>query len=147
MAYATSEDIAQRLGREVDESEALIVSVRLDDAERLIRSRIPDLDGKILDAEIDQDLLIMIEAEAVLRLVKNPDGYSGETDGNYSYQINSRVASGKLEILDAEWALLGVARGMFVIAPVIRCYRRTYFPASWYEHAEHPAVWWGPESP
>ncbi|OLT03201.1 hypothetical protein BJF90_26355 [Pseudonocardia sp. CNS-004] len=146
MAYATADDISARLGRELDESEVIIVSIRLDDAERIIRSRIPDLDGKVLDAELDHDLLVMIEAEAVLRLLKNPDGYSGETDGNYSYQINSRVASGKLEIMDDEWALLGVAQGMFVIAPTVRTVSSgLYFPAAWYEEPIHPAVWWGNE--
>ena len=43
------------------------------------------------------------------------------TDGTYSYRMNWDVASGKLEISDAEWRTLGVkASGMFVYAPRIR---------------------------
>lgn len=150
MAYATVEDVAVRLGYEPDPSEAQIIDVRLEDAERLIKAKLPDLDGMILDNEVDRDTVVMIEAEAVLRLIRNPDGFSAETDGNYNYQINSRVASGKLEILEEEWALLGVTRGMFTITPrVCRPRRRGRHPQydfcpPYYGHShEHPAVWWG----
>jgi hypothetical protein len=153
MAYATANDVALRLGRELDTSEAQIVSIRLDDAERLIKSRIPDLDGKILDDEIDQGTVVMIEAEAVLRLVRNPQGFTSESDGNYTYMINAAVASGRLEIQDSEWALLGVRRSAFVIAPKVTLpedcepHPLTPFCPPFYGHGtEHPAVWWGDES-
>jgi hypothetical protein len=51
-------------------------------------------------------------------LVRNPDGYRSETDGTYGYEFNRDLASGKLEILPEEWAVLGVrGTGMFVVAP------------------------------
>lgn len=115
MAYATEQDVEDRLGRDLDDSEAQIVNARLDDVEEIIKSRIPDLDAKILDGSVSERLVIMVEADAILRLVRNPDGYSQETDGNYSYSLSRDVASGKLEILPAEWRLLGVRRGMFWI--------------------------------
>jgi hypothetical protein len=65
--------------------------------------RIPDLDAKIATEEIDAAEVIDIEAEAVLRLVRNPEGYVSESDGNYSYQFNRETASGRLEILVEEW--------------------------------------------
>lgn len=120
MAFATPTDIEQRLGRELDESEATIVSTRLEDAEELIFQRIPDLAQKIADGKLRQRLVVMVECEAVIRLIRNPEGYTQETDGNYSYTIDARVASGRLSILSEEWTMLGVSRSVLLISPDIK---------------------------
>lgn len=122
MAYATYEDVEARLGRTLDSSEQQIVTTRLNDIELMIRHRIPDLDTKVSTGAIDPQLIVMIECEAILRLIRNPDGFTSETDGNYSYQISAQVASGKLDILPAEWALLGVRNGAFTIRPSLEPY-------------------------
>lgn len=119
MTYADPSDVSGRLGRSLDASESTMVATRLADAERLLKARIPDLDQKITDGDVSIDLVKMIEANAVVRLVRNPNAYTGETDGNYSYQINWKTATGELEILDNEWALLGISQAMFVIAPLL----------------------------
>lgn len=119
MTYAEPSDVSGRLGRELSADEATMVAARLADAELIIRSRIPDLDDQIADDKIDVEIVKMIEANAVVRLVRNPNAYTGETDGNYSYQINWKTATGELEILDNEWALLGISQAMFVIAPLL----------------------------
>lgn len=139
MAYATASDVEDRLGRELDSSETQIVNTRLDDVERLIKARIKDLDDLVDAGEPDEDLVVQIEAEAVLRLIRNPEGLTSETDGNYTYMISSRVASGRLEILDTEWALLGVRRSVFVIAPKVDIPWHT--PGVSYDHDPEPAVW------
>src|SRR5690606_7939261 len=120
MAYATVSDIEQRLGRELTESEATIVNTRLEDAEELIFRRIPDLSQRVVDGKIRERLVIMVECEAVMRLIRNPEGYTQETDGNYSYSIDSRVSSGRLSILPEEWALLGLSQTATVITPKIK---------------------------
>jgi hypothetical protein len=117
MAYATVSDVEARLGRTLDASESQIVTTRLNDVELMIRHRIPDLDTKVSTGVIDPALVVMVECDAILRLVRNPEGFTAETDGNYSYQISSEVASGKLDILPSEWALLGVRNGAFTIRP------------------------------
>lgn len=122
MAYATVADVEARLGRSLDSSEQTIVSTRLNDVELLIRNKIPDLDAKISAGTIDVEAVIMIECEAVLRLVRNPEGYTAETDGNYSYQISVKVASGRLDILPEEWGLLGFKSGAFTIRPDLSPY-------------------------
>lgn len=119
MAYATPTDIEQRLGRTLDDSEATIVGARLEDIEELIFQRIPDLGEKIASGKIRQRLVVMVESEAVMRLIRNPDGYTQETDGNYSYTIDARVASGRLSILPDEWAMLGVNRSVVLLSPDI----------------------------
>jgi hypothetical protein len=131
VAYATVEDVEARLGRSLDESETQIVQTRLNDVELLIRNRIPDLDEKIATGCIDVEVVIMIESDAILRLIRNQEGYTAETDGNYSYQISVLVASGRLDILSTEWALLGVRAGAFVIRPYIGPYTNGYPPYPW----------------
>lgn len=124
MAYATNEDVQSRYEQDLDARLEAIVDVRLGDAERLIVHRIPDLDARLLLGPtgvgyIDIDNLKMIESDMVIRLIRNPDGYSQESDGNYSYAIYQQVASGVLEVQDREWALLGVGSGMWTIAPTL----------------------------
>jgi hypothetical protein len=122
MAYATLQDVQDRYHEDLDEAMELVVNTRLADAELLLRNRIPDLDERVADPILWPnylELVIMIEAEMVLRLIRNPEGYSQESDGNYSYAIYQAVASGRLEVLDSEWDLLKPpgSGGMFVITP------------------------------
>lgn len=120
MAYATAADVSVRWARTPSDEESALIEVRLNDLERLIRRRIPNLDDKVDAGTIDVDDLIQVEAEAVLRLVRNPDGYLSESDGNYTYMLRSDLASGRLEVLPEEWDILGVTRSrMAVIAPRI----------------------------
>lgn len=114
MSYATPADIIGRF-RELDENETSIVTTRLGDAEILIKSRIPDLDAQVLAGTIDEQTVVMVEADMVLRLIRNPDGYMQESDGNYSYMISNQVASGKLTVEAHEWALLGIRGAVYTI--------------------------------
>lgn len=110
MAYASVTDVTVRWGRVPTTEEAAAITVRLEDVERLILRRIPDLDDQILDGTILEEDLIQVEADAVLRLARNPDGYVSETDGNYTYMLSQQQSQGRLEILPEEWDLLGVVR-------------------------------------
>lgn len=120
MAYATAADVEARLGRTLDTSEAQIVTARLGDAELIIKSRIPDLASKITAGTILQAAVVMVESDMVLRLIKNIDGFSQETDGNYSYSRLQEVASGTLEVLPREWNLLGIRGGVYTITPYLK---------------------------
>nr|WP_241179679.1 Gp19/Gp15/Gp42 family protein [Pseudoclavibacter alba] len=103
--------------RELSAPEAAHVDALLERVERRIRLRIPDLDIRIdADPEFGQ-LLSDIEAEAVARVFRNPDGYTQESDGDYSYNINRLVASGLLAVTDDEWEQLGVGGGLKMLAP------------------------------
>lgn len=112
MAYATASDVSNRLGRPLTTDETTQVNALLEDVEIQIKDRIPDLDDKVEDADYLAKV-IMVEANTVKRVVRNPDGYTAETDGNYSYQLNWRLNTGEIEISEKDWALLGISSGVF----------------------------------
>lgn len=118
MAYATVEDVEARLGRELTPEETIQVGVLLEDVEAMLRMRIPDLDERVADDPNYERLVIMVEVNAVLRVLKNPDAFVSETDGNYSYTRSTSGASGYLDILPIEWDWLIDGGGMFQIVPV-----------------------------
>ena len=119
MAYATVDDVAARLGRDMDEAERRLAAVLLDDVEERLRARIPDLDDRVAADEHYRALVVSVEATAVVRVLRNPGGYRSETDGNYSYSLDTRAAAGFLTILDEELALLGAARGAWTAVPAL----------------------------
>lgn len=118
MAYATIADVESRIGRDLSTEEEAQVTELLEDVETLIRVRIPDLDERVADGRIPERLVVMVEVNAVVRVIRNPDAYVSETDGNYSYTRSQSGASGFLEILDQEWEWLFGGSGMFQIVPV-----------------------------
>jgi hypothetical protein len=118
MTYAQASDVQAVLGRTLTTEETALVERRLAQVERMILRRVPDLAAQIDAGDLDEADVINIEAEAVLRLVRNPEGYLSEGDGTYSYQFNRETASGRLEILPLEWEALGVRPSkMFSIVP------------------------------
>lgn len=134
--YAQTSDVSARLGRPFTTDETTQATALLGDAEMLIKSRIPDLDIKAEDDDY-LAIVVMVEANAVARLLRNPEGHVGESDGTYSYQINWRYASGELEITSREWSLLGAGSGMFLINLRVPTPFEGDCPAS------HPFVWGG----
>lgn len=110
MAYATSDDVVELWAKEPEPEVLVLIERRLEQVERMIRRRIPDLDAKVEASETFLADLIDVEADAVLRLVRNPEGYVSETDGAYTYQLSEALNSGQLQVLDDEWMMLGVYR-------------------------------------
>ncbi|MFF0541736.1 Gp19/Gp15/Gp42 family protein [Prescottella sp. R16] len=118
MTYAAAADVTTLWAKEPEPEVMALIERRLEQVERMILRRIPDLADRIVAGHIDEADVADIEAEAVLRVVRNPDGYASETDGGYSYQFNREASSGKLEILPEEWQTLGIRpRKAFAIAP------------------------------
>lgn len=119
MAYATADDVVTLWAKEPEPEVMVLIERRLEQVERMIRRRIPTLDAKVAASETFEADLIDVEADVVLRLVRNPEGYLSETDGAYTYQLQQDLSGGRLVILDDEWTMLGVFRlsRMSTIAP------------------------------
>lgn len=144
MAYATVEDVEARLGRELTPDEADQVGILLEDAEAIIKMRVPNLDELVDDGTIPERIVVMIEVQMVLRVLRNPDAFISETDGNYSYTRSSSGASGYLEVLPLEWDWLMRGRGQYQLVPIppyadmAEGYRRQPDAHDWAGNAE----WW-----
>jgi hypothetical protein len=121
MAYATAHDVVTLWAKEPEPEVMVLIERRLEQVERMIRRRIPTLDAKVSASETFEADLIDIEADVVLRLVRNPEGYLSETDGAYTYQLQADLSGGRLTILDDEWQVLGVNRlsRMSIIDPQV----------------------------
>ncbi|MCV7217143.1 hypothetical protein H7J51_17880 [Mycobacterium crocinum] len=120
MTYATAADVAALLARELDAAETALAERRLAQVERMIERRIPDIAGRIAAGDIAQADVIDIEAEAVYRVLRNPEGLYSEQDGQYGYQLSREAADNSLRVTNEEWSVLGVRVGkMFQITPRI----------------------------
>lgn len=120
MSYATFQDVEDRFFRTLTEEERPLVEARIRDVENKIRMRILDLDERVIENPLLGEIVGRICADAVIRLVRNPEGYVQETDGNYTYMLAQAHADGRLSILPDEWEDLGVRKGVAVFHVIPR---------------------------
>lgn len=84
---------------------------QIDEAELILERRLGDLaawadaDATGLRARAVQRVVTRM----VRRVMRNPEGMTSETEGDYSYRLDPRVASGSVWVTDDDWVLLGVA--------------------------------------
>ena len=123
MPAATVADVEARLGRSLDESEVQRATTLLSDVEVIIRRRVADL------TTLDQDALVMVEATAVARVLRNPDGIREQNAEGFGYTLDPTVAGGRLRLLAEEWADLGLGR------------RYAAVPMKFREGTNAPPVW------
>lgn len=86
---ASVQDVEQRLGRAIPDNSGELgrVTALLDDASALVRDAAGttwiDADGGSLPVP---NTIRYVVLRAVERAIRNPDGFSAESDGDYSYQ-------------------------------------------------------------
>lgn len=152
MTYAKQSDVEVSMMRELTEAEAQYVEPLLERAERLISVRVPDLADRVAANPKLSLVVADIEAEAVARVLRAPEGgiMRQEGEGNYSYSLNLQVASGLLDILDGEWERLGVSRLRSVMPETDGYARSRYgrpdlnFQYGWPARDLHSPEWEGP---
>jgi hypothetical protein len=122
MAFATSSDVAARLGRVLTDAESAQVDAVLDDVETIIRSRVGDFDVRISDS-LFVDLVILVEAKAARRVMLNPLGIRQHSEGVDDFQQSSTfdtsISGSDTYVTEDEWALLGASSsrsGSFTMA-------------------------------
>lgn len=121
MTYANASDVAALMARELTAEETALVDRRLAQVERMILRRIPDLAGQTEAGQIDAVDIRDVEAEAVYRVVRNPDGVYSESDGQYTYTKSAAAADSSLRITAEEWQTLGIRPSkLAVIVPTVR---------------------------
>lgn len=108
---ATVYDVEVRLGRTLAEAELGRVVGLLEDASDLVRLEAGVLDGEewlLDDAGAPRPVPATIRSvvcRMVDRAVRNPEGFSAESDGDYSYQ-RIQVQAGGVYLTDADKAII-----------------------------------------
>lgn len=100
---ATTADLVARW-RPLSTQETTNGTTFLADAWRMLRKRIPTLEADIT-ADTSGDLaaeVVRVEATAVLRVMKNPDGKRQESIDDYSWMRDQAVSAGLLYFTDDE---------------------------------------------
>ncbi|MER7174202.1 Gp19/Gp15/Gp42 family protein [Streptomyces mesophilus] len=133
---ATVEQVKALLPEGTELGDAQIQAL-ITQAETYLYARVPDLDRRIASGQVTQATVDFIEASMVARVARNPDGYRAETEGDYSYQLDSRAAAGFLILLPDELIMLGIGRGAFTIAPTNPPRRHRHPPGPVW-----PPDWW-----
>lgn len=144
MAIATTKDLETSLLRSLTPVEEKHADQLLERAERLLLARIPNLYDRTHrdDTGRYHELVADVEAEAVARVLRAPGAgvFTRESTGEHSFGLNLRVASGLLDILDAEWEKLGVTP-YGTVQPVTDGYLRTRYrvPPPWqFQYGDGP---------
>ncbi|MGJ6122518.1 Gp19/Gp15/Gp42 family protein [Mycolicibacterium sp. Y3] len=78
------------------------------DIERMILRRIPDLAAQIEADDLEKADVVDIDADAVLRVIRNPEGLFSEQEGSHSHQLSREAVDSSLRIPAEEWELPGV---------------------------------------
>lgn len=83
------------------------VETQIQDAADFARSRWrAQIESRLASGLLTENLYKRVIADAVLRVVRNPEGYQNESDGGYSYGLRAQVASGNLWFTEDDVATL-----------------------------------------
>lgn len=107
--FGSASDVETSLLRDLTDREAQYVDAWLERAERLIKSRLPDLAVRVQSNSEYALIVAGIEGEMVARVFRNPEGVRQEDEGNYSIRLDAAVSSGLLTVSDEEWQTLGAS--------------------------------------
>lgn len=113
MAITVFADVEAFVKRDIPASDQTWVESKITEAEALLETYIGDADAWIAadpNPPKRQQKFILAVCRMVERVFKNPDGYSTETDGDYSYGRASVISSGEVYASRTDLRLLGLGR-------------------------------------
>lgn len=91
--------------------EQSLALARLDDAATILEAEFPDINDRLASGALPSQVVKMVHADMVVRVVRNPEGIIQEVDGNYSRTLASAsVYAGGLTLLPYERRLLSGSR-------------------------------------
>lgn len=110
---ATLTDLANRLGRDLTESETRRGAALLTDATAIILDRFPQY------ATVPAPASTAVCAAMVVRALRNPGGLRSEQIDDYSYTIDSALSTGELYLTENEIdTLTPIRTSAFSIVPM-----------------------------
>jgi hypothetical protein len=109
MAITTFADVEDFAKRDIPSSDQTWVEGKIDEAEALIETYVGDIDDWIaVDPDRRESKIILVTCRMVDRVLKNPEGYNTESDGDYSYGRFGALASGEIHVWRADLRILGL---------------------------------------
>lgn len=141
MTYAQVQDVAIDFDGDLsDDATVDKVSTLLERAEARIKQEYRDLDARMADGRTSLPLVVQVECEMVVSVLRNPGGYTSSstsnTSGPYSESISGTLstaaASGLLRLTRAHRELLGDRAGAASTAPGVG------HPPRPYGYVRHP---------
>lgn len=113
MSYVTVPEIAARIGRALTDLEAAQVNAWIDDLDAMISLRVPDLEDRVAQDQPSVAVVRMVYAQAIRRVLLNPEGLRQYTESIDDYSVtktvDSAMSSSALYLTDDEWGLLSPA--------------------------------------
>lgn len=108
--------------RTLTDAETLVAATRLTFASAIVRQEVSDVDSRILAGSLDAALVAGVVADMVIRVLRNPEGWSQQQYSIDDYSETNRrdeaLSDGSLYLTQAERALLMVRLGgAFTIVP------------------------------
>ncbi|NAE18050.1 Gp19/Gp15/Gp42 family protein [Enterococcus hirae] len=101
---ATVDDVAQAYEADISADGLPRVQGLLEYASARLERLRPALRADLAAGSVDPVLVQAALVQAVLRVLRNPGAYQSQTAGEFSYTLNTRVASGQLAFTDDELA-------------------------------------------
>ena len=91
----------------LDESKTEWYQAQIDKAVRKLLAVCPLVKQKVEDGVLDLEFVADKVMDAALRVVRNPEGYTSESEGGYSYGLSGSTGSGYLRYYPEELEELG----------------------------------------
>ena len=113
MSYVTVPEIQARIGRALTDLEAAQVQAWIEDLDAMISLRAPDLADRVAQDQPSVAVVRMVYAQAIRRVLLNPEGLRQYTESIDDYSVtktvDSAMSSSALYLTDDEWGLLSPA--------------------------------------
>jgi hypothetical protein len=95
------DDVETRYEGDITVFDSDYVEAQIQDAVDFALSRWrAEITSRLASGDLTQNLYKRIIANAVLRVIRNPQGFSNENDGGYGYGLRATVASGDMWFTD-----------------------------------------------
>ncbi len=73
-----------------------------------------EITSRLASGDLTENLYKRVISNAVLRVIRNPEGYSNENDGGYGYGLRPTVASGDMWFTDDDIESLAGPQGISI---------------------------------
>lgn len=108
MTVTKFDDVALGAKPPIPSTDEPTVDEYIDEAETILSVRLGDLDAWIAVDPVREARLKTVVKRMVRRVLKNPDGFESESEGDYSYTRSRALRSGEIYVSAADWRILGI---------------------------------------